>query len=232
MPAERFFYPDLLHNRQTISLKGEEAFHLLKVMRKKQGEPVELINGKSQLALARLEKSSKDEALLFVEKLIESPAPRIGLILCIALPKLNRIEWIIEKGTELGVFAFWLFPGEQSEKPTLSDHQLHRLEHLAISALKQCGRLDLPAIEMKKPLSQWQKPTGTLLFGDTSNQAPRIAASYPLPIFFFTGPEKGFSKKELDLLKAWKATGVSLHSNILRADTAPIAAAAILGSLT
>jgi len=229
MPAERFFYNNLLKDNQTITLTGEEATHLLKVMRTQPGDVVEIINGKSQLAHARLKNASKTSAELFIEKLVEQPHPKEGLILCIAMPKFNRLEWIIEKGTELGVIAFWLFDGDLSEKTSLSEQQHLRLNHLAISALKQCGRLDLPSIELKKPLAQWEVPQGTLLFGDTLIDAQPIAASYPLPIYFFSGPEKGFGKKELDLLNKWKAKGVSLNRNILRADTAPIAAAAILG---
>jgi len=133
MPAERFFYEGSLKKNETIALTGEEATHLLKVMRTQPGELVELINGKSQLAFARLQKSDKTSAELLIEKLIEQPQPKEGLILCVAMPKFNRIEWIIEKGTELGVFAFWLFDGELSEKTSLSKQQHLRLNHLAIS---------------------------------------------------------------------------------------------------
>jgi 16S rRNA (uracil1498-N3)-methyltransferase len=226
MPAERFFYNNLLKETQMISLGEEETFHLLKVMRTKPGELVEIINGQSQLGYARL----KEHGQLYIERLIEQPVPKEGLILCVAMPKFNRIEWIIEKGTELGVVAFWLFEGDLSEKSSLSEQQRLRLSHLAISAIKQCGRLDLPKIELKPPLAKWQKPQGTLLFGDTSENASPIHFSYQLPIYFFSGPEKGFGKKELDLLNKWEAKGVSLNRNILRADTAPIVAAAILGN--
>jgi 16S rRNA (uracil1498-N3)-methyltransferase len=193
-------------------------------MRTKPGEQVEIINGESQLAFARL----KEDGKLQIEKVENALKPKERLILCMAMPKFNRIEWVIEKGTELGVHSFWLFEGEKSEKSALSEHQQLRLCHLAISALKQAGRLDLPSIELKPPLKEWLKPQGTLLFGDTSKGAKAIAPSYPLPIYFFSGPEKGFGKNELDLLKKWEAIGVTLNANILRADTAPIAAAAIL----
>ena len=224
MPAERFFYKGSIFENQAIALSEEESLHLLKVMRTKPGEQVEIINGQSELAVARL----KEDGKLLIEKVTRQPKPKERLILCIAMPKFNRVEWIIEKGTELGVHSFWLFEGERSEKSHLSEHQQQRLSHLAISALKQAGRLDLPSVVVKPPLKEWTKPQGALLFGDTSQNANAIAQSYSLPIYFFSGPEKGFGKNELDLLKKWEAIGVTLSKNILRADTAPIAAAAIL----
>ena len=120
------------------------------------------------------------------------------------------------------VTEFWLFPGEKSEKKTVS--HLQRLETIQINALKQCGRLFLPRITLKPPLDQWQQPPGSLFFGDLSPQAPLLKGPFTSPITFFIGPEKGFSPTELATLSQFKAIGISLHHNILRAETAAITA--------
>lgn len=229
MPAERFFTDLPLKKREKVLLEGEEAFHMVRVMRVRVGDDIELINGKGLLATATVLTAHKESVELSLNDVQSQPLPPPALILCIALPRFPRLEFIIEKGTELGTNAFWFFSGERSEKEALSDHQSTRLRHLAIAAIKQCGRLDLPEIALKPSLNKWSKPDGVLFFGDTRPQAPPLTPSAKHPVFFFSGPESGFSPSEIALLESWHAKGVSLHKNILRADTAPIVAAARLG---
>jgi 16S rRNA (uracil1498-N3)-methyltransferase len=147
---------------------------------------------------------------------------------------MNHLEWIIEKGTELNATEFWLFPGRLSEKGELSGNQQERLLHLALAAMKQCGRLDLPSIVLKPPLLQWGAIEGTLFFGDTAQEAPflwevpHLKPAKP-PVVFFVGPEKGFDKKEhAHLTEGMGARGVRVHRNILRTETAPLTALSIL----
>ncbi len=235
MPAERFFIDTLMENGQKIEVSGEEFSHL-KVMRVDIGDTLELINGRHLLAHASVEKIEKHAALLNITQ-IEERAPLIPtLTLCIALPRFNHLEWIAEKATELGASALWLFPGDRSEKTNVSEQQLFRLRNLMIAAIKQCGRLDLPVIEIHPALHAWHyPPKGSLFFGDVSPSAPLLAHHLPpsdTPIFFFTGPEKGFSIKEQLLLEnAWHARGVSLHPYTLRTETAPILATGLIRHL-
>jgi 16S rRNA (uracil1498-N3)-methyltransferase len=132
------------------------------------------------------------------------------------------LEWTLEKATELGATEFWLFPGKRSEKKDLSKSQIHRLETILINALKQCGRLYLPKIILKPPLEEWQIPSGSLFFGDFSTTTP-LKKTFDDTVTFFIGPEKGFSPAETLLLREkFKAHPISLHENILRAETAAI----------
>lgn len=234
MPIERFFHPDFFQEKQEIILEGQE-FHHLRVMRLKQGEQIELVNGKRELAQARLTALHKESASLEILTIERSQEKKPYLILAQAMPLFNRLEFIIEKGTELGASAFWLFPGHQSEKTNLSSNQSERLKSLSISALKQCGRLDLPPILFKPPLKEWERAEGTLYFGDTHPEAPNWQiADNPLqaPLIFFIGPEKGFHSQEVSLLEQWGAQGVKIHSNILRVDTAALTALVLLSTLS
>ncbi len=228
VPAERFFLDQPFKSHEKIFLEGEEAEHL-RVMRIKPNDVIEIVNGQGSLAKAKILDVHKNRIEALLIEVSSWPPKKDLLTLCIGIPRMNRLEWIIEKGTELGVGAFWLFPGNFSEKSDFSENQKQRLRNLSIAALKQCGRLDLPAFEYKSPLATWKKPAGTLLFGDTDPKAPLISPPYPKPILFFSGPEKGFSEKEVHLLREWHAKGVSLNPHILRSDTAPIAAAVLLG---
>ncbi len=230
MPHNRYFYPEDLAENALVTLSGEEGHHLVRVSRARLAEQIELVNGQGQLAKATIVSLSKQGAELSVDHVIQEDA-RPPVILALGISRMNHLEWIIEKGTELDATAFWLFPGRLSEKDSLSDNQQERLRHLAIAAMKQCGRWDLPTIELKSPLLQWTPISGTLLFGDLADDAPFIgdlSISFKPPVIWFIGPEKGFDETERAfLLNSMKAKGVRLHRNILRAETAPLVALSI-----
>lgn len=226
MPSERFYIPVDLEGVVTIT--GPEHHHLAHVMRIRIGEEVEIVNGKGFLAIAKLQETSKRDAKLQILSKTYTPIPAPRLKLAIPLMRPAKLELVIEKCTELGADGFFLYPAHFSEKDELSEHQFERLEHIAISAMKQCGRLDLPNIELV-PFEELFKQKATLLFGDTrkTNLPKKIEGE----ILFITGPEKGFSEKELKTLDE-KAAGVALNQHILRAETAPIAATVIYSSST
>lgn len=226
MPTDRYYTSKPLVVGEAV-LEGEELHHL-NVMRIRAGESLELVDGYGRLGTAKLVHVSKKEALLQIKSIKQYP-PSPPLILAQAMPQKAHLEWIIEKGTELGVTQFWLFPGILSEKKELKPAQEERLHKILISAMKQCGRVDLPTIEHKPPLSEWSPCTGALLYGATDPKAPRLLSLRPSsPCIFCIGPEKGFHPEELFHLTRLKAEAVSLNSNILRVETAAITAVALL----
>lgn len=227
MVAKRFYIDKPLETNQSVILADQEFIHLSKVMRIKPSETVELVNGQGTLAMARVETLRKKEAELFVLKstfLTFSPF----CILAQALPRINRLDFIVEKGTELGMDELWLFPGEQSERTHLTEMQLNRLKLVAIAAMKQSGRLYLPKIILKPCLKKWEEPNYPAYFGDVSSFAPHFSLVLKKqPFLFVVGPETGFTTQESDHLKTLNAIGAKLHHNILRTDTASLAALSI-----
>lgn len=219
MPADRFFIDAPLTT--PLILEGPELHHL-HVMRIRPGETIEVVNGRGELVQAVVESIDKQTAELKITSHSKQPTPQHNLILAQALPRLTSLEWIVEKGTELGVTQFWLFPGERSEKISLSPTQLQRLETIILNSLKQCGRLYLPQLLLKPSLDKWEKPHGTLFFGDVG-KAPKLQGPFSDTVFFI-GPEKGFAPKEIERLHQFNAKGISLHENILRTETAAITA--------
>jgi 16S rRNA (uracil1498-N3)-methyltransferase len=236
MPDDRFFLSERLTEGRSSLITEQELHHLQYVMRVEIGETVELVNGKGQLAKATVEKFTKKGAELLVQSVIEEPETASFLILAQALPRLPRLEYIIEKATELGVTDFWLFPAEHSERKELSPSQLQRLQQILISSIKQCGRLYLPRITLKPSLFSWKSGSISTFYGDTKEGAPMLAHALQErsidSSIFVVGPEKGFTCKEEDFLSGpLGATGVSLHKNILRVDTAAITSMSILSAL-
>lgn len=234
MPHNRYFLDQPFQENTSVVLTGDEFHHLSRVLRVKVGDRVEMVNGRGQLAKADLAELKKHEAKLHLVQVSEKNLQKTPLVLAQALPRMNHLEWIVEKGTELGVSIFWLFPGILSEKEQLSEKQAGRIKHLSIAAMKQCGRLDLPKIEFKPPLLQWEPIPGTLLFGDIRENSSylwelHLSTPLPAPIVLCIGPESGFERKEVDFLQnRLKAKGIKLHSNILRVETASLSALSLI----
>lgn len=232
MPENRFFIPQPL--KDDLEVPKEELQHL-HVMRKKVGDLVEIVNGKGQLARATLIHLTRNRAEVHIEQVTFRDPLNPAIILAQALPRFNRLETIVEKAVELGVSAIWLFPAARSEKTSLSEQQKYRLEQIAIAALKQCGRLDLPPILEKPPLTQWIAGSECVFFGDIHPNTPSLFQALQnqkfasKPLLFFVGPESGFTQEEHAHMKHQiNAIGVSLHPNILRVDTAAIVALSII----
>ncbi|MCB1119475.1 MAG: 16S rRNA (uracil(1498)-N(3))-methyltransferase, partial [Chlamydiia bacterium] len=166
MPAERFFAP-LPHT----SLTGEECRHLIRVMRARVGDTIELIDGKGTLTTAEITAIDKERCLLRPLKQHHFPPTLPPLILAQALPRQNRLDTIVEKGTELGMSTLWLFPGDRSEKKGVS---LERLTAITIAATKQCGRLHLPTIALMPPLTEWENLPTPTYYGTLAPNAPSL----------------------------------------------------------
>lgn len=232
MPAKRFFIPSSLQH-DTVIISGEELHHISSVMRLGVQDTLELINGHGELVQGTILSLDKNQGLIKITDYHQEAPPAPTLILAQALPKFSLLEWIIEKGCELNVSEFWLFPGDNSEKKDLSTQQNTRLNNIVISALKQCGRLWLPKIILQPPLKKWPPLPGTLLFGDPSPDAPLLTPPFSNPITFCIGPEQGFSSSEETFLKtSLKAQPTRLHSNTLRTETAGLVALSQLYYLT
>lgn len=235
MPAERYFSNRDLITHEFIELSGAEFHHLVHVMRSRKGDTIEIVNGKGKLAQAIIHDLGKDKAKLHLAEIYESPPIPHRLILAQAFTKQNRLDFILEKGTELGVDEFWLFPGDHSVKKEFYPSHLERAQAVTIAALKQSGRLQLPSISIKPPIEEWQELAHySPYFGDLDPSAPLFEKAwrehYPpsIPVIFITGPEGGFSRQEEETLKNKGAIGVHLHKNILRAETASLMALSLM----
>lgn len=234
MPIERYYTPVSFDLNGLLEIKETEFHHMTRVMRTRHGDSVELVNGKGALAQATVQDIGKEKALLQIDSIFQEPERPVQLILAQAFPKQNRLDFILEKGTELGVDAFWLFPGHLSVKKEIYPNQIERAQAVLIAAMKQCGRLTLPEVMIQPSLDQWKGIASTIYFGDLSENAPPFKdawandPSQAYPIIFVTGPESGFSGEEVRLLRTCGAIGVKLHENVLRTDTASLMALSLL----
>jgi len=230
MPVDRFFLDQEFKKGYKVVLSGDEANHIAKATRKLKGETLSIVNGRGALATCEIDSIEKKQVTVSILSVESSSPSGNRSILVQALPRLNRLDSIIEKVTELGVSEIVLFPGERSEKKELSEHQKKRVHTVIINALKQSGRLYLPKLSFIGKLSEYKRG-GLKLYGDLSPSAEMISSvinSRCNAVSFFVGPESGFSENEIGILKSMAAKGVTLSENILRTDTAAIAAISII----
>lgn len=226
MHKERFYVKVKDLDIPTIALEESEHRHLAHVMRIRVGEEVDIVNGLGSIAAAEVLKIEKDKTTLKILSVQKSPKPTTCIQLGIPLMRSSKLEWIVEKGTELGADAFFLYPAEKSKQEDLSEHQFERLSNIAISALKQSKRLYLPPIEKVSSLEELCRKENNVFFGDV-NPTALSDFSFPTSTLFITGPESGFSLDEISFLEK-KGVGIHMNPNVLRAETAPIAALSIL----
>ena len=225
---ERFYVKTEYSTNTNIELTENEHHHLSRVMRMHVGDEVELVNGLGSKAPARVSRIDKEKTSLHILSVEKEPPRPTHIFVGIPLMRPSKLEWVIEKGTELGADAFFLYPADHSTQDSLSNHQIDRLRTITISALKQSKRLYLPSLEILPDLQSLLAKDAQIFFGDTRASAKAFAPRKDKTTLFITGPESGFSEKEVQLLDL-KAEGVRLNPNVLRAETAPIVALSILG---
>jgi 16S rRNA (uracil1498-N3)-methyltransferase len=219
-----------------ITLQEAQAHYLKNVLRLEPGAKVALFNGRDGEWAARIDGFAKRTSTLTLLEPRRPQAPDPDLWLLFAPLKRARIDFLVEKATELG--AARLCP--VVTRRTIAERiNLDRLRAHAIEAAEQTERLSVPVLAEPEPLDRvvagW--PAGRrLLLCDESGSAPPIAAvlqeSRAEAWAVLVGPEGGFAETELDALRKLSfVSPVGLGPRVLRADTAAVAALAVLQAL-
>jgi len=235
-PRLRLFVAAALAPSAEIVLERPQSHYLANVMRAEAGEPVLLFNGRDGEWRARIGRLAKAGAVLAVETCRRPQAPEPDLWLLAAPIKRDRIDLVAEKAAELGASALWPVLTRRTIAGRVNTDRL--TAHL-VEAAEQCERLTVPELKPPMPLERvvagWDAAR-PLLFLDESGAGPPLAtalAGLPAgPLAVLAGPEGGFAPEERLLLAAqpW-ARPVSLGPRILRAETAAIAALAVVQAL-
>jgi len=222
MSRERRFHVDEL-TRETLRLPSEEAHHLIDVLRLGEGAEVSVFDGKGNAARAQVHRIAGRK----VELRILGPEPsresRLALTLAVAPPKGDRMSFLVEKLTELGVAR--LIPLETDRGRSRGNFE--RWRRIAVESCKQSGRSRAP--EIVPPLGFEQVLDEPGLVTAAHPGAPPLS---PLPgtaaIVALIGPEGGWSEEELALASSRGVTLFGLGPRTLRTETAAIAVATLL----
>ena len=227
---ELYYQPDLALGINNLS--EEESRHCVKVLRRKVGDRIVIVDGKGLKVQAEItEANPKKCQFRILDK--EQQAPPVHKIHIAVAPTKNqdRTEWFLEKAVEIGIQTIDFYFGTHSERKKLN---LDRLEKKAVSAMKQSGQAFLPEINIYKNLSALlnsrtgiqDKFIAYVDFSNTSHLADLATKNQSAIVLI--GPEGDFSEDELQLALDNGYRKVSLGGNRLRTETAALAACHIL----
>ncbi|MFN8345117.1 MAG: 16S rRNA (uracil(1498)-N(3))-methyltransferase [Spirosomataceae bacterium] len=222
-----FYQPDF---SEISALTDDEAFHAAKVLRLREGEAVRVTDGKGSWFDAVVKQShSKRCDLKIIRQTTQSPRPfRIEIALA-PTKNLDRIEWFVEKATEIGIDKISFFYTKHSERRTL---KLDRLQKIAVSAMKQSLQAYLPEIAEAGDFEKWmltlsKLTTQKFIAHLPDNQVPAHLLQKALPKQNYTvliGPEGDFTEAEIQLTQLNDFQMVTLGNTRLRTETAALVA--------
>lgn len=225
MPSNTFFLESPLAEGEVLSLEDEEFHHAKAVMRVSKGETLHLVNGKGVEAEGSIQSIEKKSLSLLILSRVEHTPKIQRLTLGVPLLRASHLDFVIEKGVELGVDQFLLFPADLSERKEWSPALQRRLKAICVAALKQSGRLFLPELTYKNSLKEaFLFAPRPLVWADISSEAKTLenrlqGEKERKELSLFIGPEAGWSIKEKKLFNE-SGPPIWLHDTILRAETA------------
>ena len=241
------FYADVaLVPGTSISLPEQTARHV-QVLRLQPGEHITLFNGRGNAegqfdgTIERMGRSDVDVVIGAFTSTLREAARAIHLL--VGMPANDRMDWLVEKATELGAASIQPVMSERSVlrlKAERADKKVAHWRGIAIASSEQCGRNRVPLVHDIATLADWLKkvsvvPTGTgtrLLLSLQDGARPlNQAVGGTGALSFLSGPEGGLSPAEEAAAIAWGFSPVTLGPRVLRADTAPLAVLSYLSLL-
>lgn len=229
----RFFLPTAqLAPDQTVALPTDVMRHLRTVLRLQPGAECELLDGAGLVARALLLEESKARIL----SVAQVPAPECTLSLIQGLPKGEKLELVLQKGTELGINQFLPTQMERSVSRLKGDREQKRLgrwEKIIQEAARQSGQPYLPQLQLshslESSLSAVDADLKLLLWEESGRPLNQVLPSErPRRVAVIIGPEGGITPQEAEKAQLAGYLPVSIGPRILRTETAGLAIMAIL----
>ena len=228
----------------SISLPPVAARHV-QVLRCQPGQAVTLFNGlglQEGQYTAMIQSMGRSDVQVLVGAFTATQREAAHAVhLAVGMPANERMDWLVEKATELGVASIQPLMTERSVLRLTGERAEKKRQHwqcIAIAACEQCGRNRVPLIHAPAPLNDWLKTqdavgSARLLLTLTTNSQTLVeAACASRSMLFLSGPEGGLSPTEEAVALAAGWMPVTLGPRVLRAETAPLAVLASLGMLT
>jgi 16S rRNA (uracil1498-N3)-methyltransferase len=233
--SQRLFVADALFEGTRVPCSEEQASYLRSVLRLQDGDPVLIFNGRDGEWRARLAAVGKRGAALEAVSLVRAQQGGPDLHYLFAPLKRARLDYMVQKATEMGVSRL---------VPVLTRHtvaervNLERMRANAVEAAEQCGILAVPGVaepvKLAAVLDGWDASRALVFCDEAADRAGPLATLEtvaPGPLAVLIGPEGGFSPDEREMIRAVpQAVAISLGPRIMRADTAAVAALALVNA--
>ena len=236
MRIPRIYTGQELQANAAIVLEPGPSQHLSRVLRMKAGDALVLFNGSGGQYSATISAIDRKAVVVATTALdpVECESP-LRLELGIAVSRGDRMDWIVQKATELGVSCIAPLVSERTEVrlgPEREEKKLRHWQQIATSACEQCGRNRLPQILAPQAITAWlqvvQADLRLVLHHTAGNRDPGSTPTRSIALL--VGPEGGLSPEEIRAAEGVGFTALQLGPRVLRTETAPLAALAILQS--
>jgi 16S rRNA (uracil1498-N3)-methyltransferase len=210
-----------------VRLEGDEGGHLVRVLRARPGDAVRVFDGCGREAACTVVEVDRKGASLEIGEDVATARPKRRVILVTAIPRGERMQWLVEKSVEVGVARILPLAAARSVRKAAGDGSVRRWARAAVEAAKQCGRADVPDVEQPLSLEEALAATeGVVRTVAVPGAAGRLddAVRNVDSVVVFVGPEGGFDARESALLAERGATSFGLGPLILRVETAAVVA--------
>jgi 16S rRNA (uracil1498-N3)-methyltransferase len=219
----RLFYDPTISKDSTSHILNEvESKHIIKVLRLKEGDNIGLLNGSGSTFICTITDANAKKCSVSIDSVQTSENPEYDIHIAVAPTKQNeRLEWFVEKATEIGVTRITPITTKNSERIRLKEE---RLIKKAISAMKQSNRLFLPQIDDLTDITSFirENPNGLIAhcYNEERNDLEDVFQSNSCPILI--GPEGDFTPEEIELAFTNGYKSITLGENRLRTETAAL----------
>ncbi len=222
-----------------LTVDGQRLHYLSRVLRLAVGDALEIFDGAGKRFDGRVQTLTAEAAVLRLENERQAPLPR-SITIVQGLPKADKLELVLQKGTELGASGFVPAACARSVVKLDGKEEVKRArwQRIVEEAARQCGRADVPEVYPPAPLLRAIEalPEGTalLVLDEEERALPLSVAMGSLgdrPLALIIGPEGGLAREEVAALLAKGALPVTLGRLILRTETAALAALSVLRHL-
>ena len=238
MPPRFFVGSALAAIPESIALPESVAHHAIRVLRMAVGDPLVLFDGTGGEWRATLVEAGKRGATARVESFdpVERESP-LSIVLVQAILGADAMDFAVRKAVELGVTAIHPVAAARSQFSLSGDKSDKRVAHwrgIAVAACEQCGRNRVPAVAAPLPLDAWLRfahPAPAVIVAPATEKSLAAFAARTLPAAIVVGPEGGFTDAEMALARERSVAAVHLGPRVLRAETAGVAALAMLAAL-
>jgi len=232
----RFFVtPDRLQNDE-VNLPDEVFHHLRVVLRRSEGEEILLLDGRGGVCRCRVDVLAKKGGMARVLERWQEVETAFPVSLLQGLPKGDKFDLVLQKGTELGIAAFTPVLSERSvpiRGAEREDKRLQRWQRIIQEAARQCRRPRLPTLHavqsLEDALASCQADLKLMLWEEESQPlAEVLSPRSPADVAILVGPEGGFSAGEAAVARGFGFVPVRCGPRILRSETAGFAVASVL----
>jgi 16S rRNA (uracil1498-N3)-methyltransferase len=229
---QRYFVDPAQFGEHEVTLQGEDVHHIVTVMRSEPGQEIIVCDGLGRVAIARLSLlSAKEVKAEITQALLEQRELPVRVTVAQGLPKGDKLEWILQKGTELGAHAFLPYSSERTIvklDAKKEGKKLERWKKIVKEAAEQSHRTRLPQVlsllTFKQVLDTAEDYSRAVIAYEKENGATLHEALGTLSagdsLLILIGPEGGFSEAEVELAQSKGVMPVGLGPRILRTETA------------